>query len=221
MSANRDSPVEVFDQIKASVNEAFEVIERFLTRPDRRSQEALDEVRAKLVALRQRLLGYEPVLDRIANQVSEHAIREVRQIVLKVCRTIDERLKGLYGSADAVINADSPKQQENALALAQIVRNVELASVEFNTMLAEVRGHQECIARERAALGDLRERLIQIRTPVREWKSSLWPLSCREGVSRDACLSTELKTRELYSEMDDVFWQLFDFRKSAEEGSEP
>lgn len=84
MSANRDSPVEVFDQIKASVDKAFEVIERFLTRPDRRSQGALDEVRAKLVALRQRLLDYEPMLDRIANQVSEHAIREVRQIVRKV-----------------------------------------------------------------------------------------------------------------------------------------
>jgi DNA repair ATPase RecN len=221
MSAERDSPVEVCDQIKASVNEAYEVIEKFLMRPDRESQAVSDEVRAKLHALRQKLLDYEPVLDRLANQISEHAVRELRQIVRKVHRTVDERLKVLPGGADAMINTCSPKQHENALAFAQIVRNIELATVEFNTVLAQVRRHQECIAKERAALGDLRERLVRLLTLGREWRTSLWALTWRGGISPDAYRSAELKNSDLNSQIDRVVWQLFDFRKAGEEEDEP
>jgi hypothetical protein len=40
------------DQIRASINAAFAVLDKMPTRPDRDSQTALDEARANLTSLR-------------------------------------------------------------------------------------------------------------------------------------------------------------------------
>jgi hypothetical protein len=69
------SPIEVCDQIRMSTNAVFAVIDKFRTRPDRGSQTALDEVRVNLTSLRREFSDYEPVLDRIAEQISAHALR--------------------------------------------------------------------------------------------------------------------------------------------------
>jgi hypothetical protein len=85
-----DSPIAVVDRIKASIDEAFAVITKFGARSDRESQSALDELRASLRVLQRTFSDYETVLDRMADQLSRHALSELRAIIRKQRKVIDE-----------------------------------------------------------------------------------------------------------------------------------
>jgi uncharacterized DUF497 family protein len=88
------SPVEVCDLIRMSTNAVFAVLDKFRTHPARSSQTALDEVRANLTRLRREFSDYEPVLDRIAEQISAHDVGELRGIIRTLRKVIDDWLYG-------------------------------------------------------------------------------------------------------------------------------
>jgi hypothetical protein len=97
------SPVEVCDQIRMSTNAVCAVLDKFRTRPDRGSQTALDEVRANLTSLRREFSDYEPVLDRIAEQISAHALGELRGVIRTLRKVIDDWLYNLPYRAESAI----------------------------------------------------------------------------------------------------------------------
>jgi hypothetical protein len=97
------SPVEVCDQIQVSINEAFRVLDKFRTRTHRGSPVALDEVRANLTSLRRAFSDYELALDRIAEQISAHALDELRGVTRMFRKVIDDWLCNLPCRAESAI----------------------------------------------------------------------------------------------------------------------
>ncbi len=117
--------------------------------------------------------------------------------------------------ADDMTNRSSQVRPDDAAELQEILNQAENVMGEYGTVLAQVRIHQDGIARERAELGDLRERLVNMRGPVREWERRLWKMGYRDGVSRESLLRAENQIRTFSSLLDELIWQLFDFRKKA------
>ena len=70
-----------------------------------------------------------------------------------------------------------PSKPDNAERLRELLQELERVTAEYNRVLAEVRTHQDCIAREHAALGELGERLVRIRAPTRESERRLWNMA--------------------------------------------
>lgn len=110
------------------------------------------------------------------------------------------------------MNAQPPQQHDDALALQEILSLVERSVAEYNTIVAEVRGHQERIAKARAALGPLRRRLVGMQKAVKGWDDRVWKMGYRE-VPRDVLLTAERQVRAQRDALDDLVWQLFDFRE--------
>jgi hypothetical protein len=78
-----------------STNTVFAVLDKFRTRRDRGSQPALDEVPAHLTSLRREFSDYEPVLDRIAEEISPHALEELRGVIRTLRKVVDDWLYNL------------------------------------------------------------------------------------------------------------------------------
>ena len=119
------------------------------------------------------------------------------------------------------MSTEKQHPQDDALALQEILRQVEQATADYSTVLAEVQAHQDRIAKERAALGALRNRLISMREPLKTWDKRLWDMGWRDGVPREARANTEHQIKVHEKLLDDLIWQLFEFReKPAAEGGE-
>jgi hypothetical protein len=73
----------------------------------------------------------------------------------------------------------------------EILSQVERPVADYNTIVAEVRAHQDQIAKERAALGALRTRLINMREPAKEWDDRVWKMGFRSEVPREARANAE------------------------------
>ena len=113
--------------------------------------------------------------------------------------------------------------QNGPSTLQQLVYNVEMATSDFTALSLDVSAHLGNIAKERVALGHLRERLIVIREPVARWQEELWETSWQfESPSdREVWLSAHGKARDLHALIDRLIWGLFDFRKPVAEGGTP
>jgi hypothetical protein len=107
-------------------------------------------------------------------------------------------------------------KHNDALALQDILRQFEQATTSYNTVLAEVRAHQEQMANDRAALGALRTSLIGMRESLKAWDNSLWDMGWREGVPREACANAERQIKAHERQLNDLIWQLFEFREKPE-----
>jgi DNA repair exonuclease SbcCD ATPase subunit len=115
------------------------------------------------------------------------------------------------------MNIETQNQKsEDAAALQEILSEVEKATAEYNTVLTEVRAHQEQLSKERTALGVLRTRLMSMREPLKRWDKSLWDVGWRSGVPRDARVNAERQIQAHRTLLDDLIWQLFEFREKPD-----
>lgn len=106
----------------------------------------------------------------------------------------------------------SANESDYAAALLEIVDEVERLHADYNAALDEVRTHQEQMARDRAALGKLRIRLMDMRESVRGLDDGVWKLPWDHvpRTTREKALDVIRKLTRL---LDDVVWQLFEFRE--------
>ena len=108
-------------------------------------------------------------------------------------------------------------KHNDAQALRDIMGQFEQAITSYGTVLAEVRAHQEQMAKDRAALAALRMRLISMREHLKGWGNSLWDMGWREGVPREACANAERRIQAHEKLLNDLIWQLFEFREKPHE----
>ena len=86
------SPKEVCAQITASKDELIATLDRFRTRSDRNSREAMEEVRSSLQGLKQTFSDYEIVLDGISGEISRDMLAELREIIRALRKITDDWL---------------------------------------------------------------------------------------------------------------------------------
>jgi hypothetical protein len=116
------------------------------------------------------------------------------------------------------MSTDGRGRHNDALVLKEILREFEQAVVSYYTVLAEVRAHQNQMAKDHAALVALRSRLVAMREPVKGWSKCFWDMNWRGGVTREARISAEREIQALDSLLDDLIWKLWDFRVKPEVG---
>lgn len=109
------------------------------------------------------------------------------------------------------MNARPPQQHDDALALQEILGLVERSIAEYNIIVRGVRFHLDRIAQASAALGPLHARLVGMRTALKGWDRRLWKMGYGE-VPRDMFMSAERQVSAHRDALDDLIWQLFDFR---------
>ena len=119
------------------------------------------------------------------------------------------------------LDLNSSETPDDVAELPKLQQQVAQAVVEFNRMLAKVRKHRQSIDKRSAALADMREQFIRMRESVRQWDKLLWDMRWFDTATRDACNAAERQARTLHSLLDEVIWQLFDFRKRNEGGAKP
>lgn len=107
---------------------------------------------------------------------------------------------------------DLPPRTDNLQAYLEILSLVEQSMAEYNTIADDVRGRQDRIAQERAALGAQRNRLVDMRKALKEWESQVWDMWIRDVGPREARLTAKQRLREYEILLDALIWQLFDFR---------
>lgn len=105
-----------------------------------------------------------------------------------------------------------PEQHNDALALQEILGLVEQSVASYNTVANEVRSHQDQIAKERAALRALRTRLVDMRTALNAWEQRVWDMGYRRQVTHESREHAKAKIHTHESALDQLIWQLFDFR---------
>jgi DNA repair ATPase RecN len=113
----------------------------------------------------------------------------------------------------------SANESDYTAALQEIVDQVERLYTDYNAALGEVREHQEQMAKDRAALAKLRIRLMDMRESVRGLDDDVWKLPWDHvpRTTREKALDV---IRTLTRLLDDVVWQLFEFREPVKSGSE-
>lgn len=112
----------------------------------------------------------------------------------------------------------SPPRYDDLPAYQEILSLVEQSLAEYNTIVGEVRAHQDRIAKERAALGTLHTRLVGMRMALKGWESLVWDMWLRNVGPREARHNTQQRLHRHEMLLDDVIWQLFDFREKIEGG---
>ena len=112
----------------------------------------------------------------------------------------------------------SPPGYDDVLAYHEILSLVEQSIAEYNTIVGDARAHQGRIAKERAALGALHTRLVGMRKALKGWESRVWDMWLRDVGPREARQNTKEQLRRHEMLLDDLIWQLFDFREKMEGG---
>src|SRR6185312_1860856 len=115
--------------------------------------------------------------------------------------------------------ASSPAEYDSLLALQEILDLVERSVAEYNTIVGEVRSHQDRIAKERDALGTLHTRLVGMRKALKGWESQVWDMWLRDLGPHEARQNTKQRLHRHERLLDDLIWQLFDSGKRSKEGS--
>jgi len=98
------------------------------------------------------------------------------------------------------------------LTLNQLIHNVAKARDDFTALSLEASAHLGNMAKERGALGEIREQLILLREPVRGWERTAWDAMWCQDANRAAYRNAEAAVRILNSQIGDLIWELFDFR---------
>ena len=94
-----------------------------------------------------------------------------------------------------------------------VLDTVEKLHTEHNTILAEVRTHEEQLSKETAALGKLHTRLVAMRNSARELRDNVSGLRTEDVVSYEMKSKTAHVVYELSRSLDDSAWKLVDFRE--------
>jgi hypothetical protein len=81
---------------------------------------------------------------------------------------------------------DPPDQHDDALVLQEILGLIEQSVASCNTVASNVRFHQDQIAKEHAALGALRTRLISMRAALNAWEQRVWDMGYRREVTHES-----------------------------------
>ncbi len=110
------------------------------------------------------------------------------------------------------------KLNDDLLALQEILGLVERSVAEYNTIVGDVRAHQGRIATERAALGALHTRLVGMRKALKRWERRVWDMWLRDVGPRETRQNTKQRLHRHEMLLDDLIWQLFDFRERNEGG---
>ena len=113
----------------------------------------------------------------------------------------------------------SADESNYTTALAEIIDQVERLRTDYNAALGEVREHQEQMAKDRAALAKLSIRLMDMRESVRGLDDGVWklPWDHLPRTTREKALDV---IRTLTRLLDDVVWQLFEFREPVRSDAE-
>jgi hypothetical protein len=109
-------------------------------------------------------------------------------------------------------NENISLQESDTVVLETIVRGLTQATAEYNTVLAEARVHKKRALEHRAAIEVLRTRLVSMRDAARAWDKALWNLGWRDQISAEARVNVERQVRVHSSLLDELIWQLFEFR---------
>jgi hypothetical protein len=112
----------------------------------------------------------------------------------------------------------SPAGCDDLLALQEILGLVERSVAEYNTIVEEVRFRQDRIAMERAALGTLHTRLVGMRKALKGWESRVWEMWLSNVGPPETRQSTKQRLYRHEMLLDDLIWQLFDFRERGDRG---
>ena len=105
--------------------------------------------------------------------------------------------------------------------LNETLSQAQKLTAEYNNILAEVRAHEEQMAKDRAALGKLRTRLVTMRDSTRAMTSDVWRLPWDSDVSRRARAEAVNVLQMLQTLLDDLAWKLFDFRDRSGTDGQP
>jgi hypothetical protein len=111
-------------------------------------------------------------------------------------------------------NGGSREQRTDILALHEILNQFERAVADCNIIVAQVLTHKELIAKERAALGVLRTRLVGMREQARKWGSAVWKLGWNGEMTRDVYNRAEKQINVHERLLDELIWQLWEFREA-------
>jgi hypothetical protein len=110
------------------------------------------------------------------------------------------------------------EQHDDVLALQEILALVERSVEQYNFMVAEVREHQDRIAKARAALRPLHTRLVGMRTALKGWENRVWEMWVRDVGPREVRENTKRRIAAHDRVLDDLVWELFEFREKSERG---
>lgn len=108
--------------------------------------------------------------------------------------------------------AHPPEKHNDALVLQEILSLVAQSIARYNTIAREVCYHRDQMAKERAALGALRTRLIGMRTQPNVWDERVWDIGYRREFSQEVREHVKANIRTHERALDGLIWQLFDFR---------
>jgi len=109
----------------------------------------------------------------------------------------------------------SPPGYDDLLALQEILSLLERSVSEYNTIVGEVRSHQDRIAKERAAPGALHTPLVGMRKALKGWESRVWDMWLRDVGPHEARQNTKQRLHRHERLLDDLIWQLFDFKEKV------
>jgi hypothetical protein len=101
--------------------------------------------------------------------------------------------------------SDSKKLQEILTWLGQ-------TKVEYNDVLVKVRNRLAQVKEARAALATMRERLKIMREPITKYENSTWDMCWNGEIPKDVATKAEADLRDFNRRLDDLIWELFDFR---------
>lgn len=104
------------------------------------------------------------------------------------------------------MSAHSPGKRGDALVLQEILHRLTQATADYNVILALV--HEHC-----AALTVLRTRVVAMRESVKEWDDGIWNMALHAEIPGDARANAQGKVRAFATALDDLSWQLWDFRQ--------
>jgi hypothetical protein len=117
-------------------------------------------------------------------------------------------------------SGSSPTENDGLQALQEILSLIERSVAEYNTIVGDVRAHQDRIAKERAVLGALHTRLVGMRKALKGWERRVWDMWVHDVGPHEARQNAKQRLHRHEMLLDGLIWQLFDFREKVE-GDQP
>ena len=106
-----------------------------------------------------------------------------------------------------------PQQQNDTLALLEILSLLDRSVAEYNAVAGEVRLQLDRIAKARAALGALRRRLVGMSKALKGWERQVWDMGSRREITHEARENAKARIHTYQRALEDLTWELFDFRE--------
>jgi hypothetical protein len=110
---------------------------------------------------------------------------------------------------------NATEQGGDPAALQEILAQLEQSVASYSSIVSDVRGRLNRIATERAGLGALRTRLTTMNELARGWDRQVWDMDLSEELARSARANAGRQVRAHIKALDDLIWDLFDFREKT------